>query len=220
MTAPMPSRNDRLLPDFKPNPELYPFESRWFDGPIGRMHLIDEGPRDAPVIMMCHGAPTWSFLFSELIVRLRDRYRCVAADLYGMGLSERPRNGFDYTVESHGKALEQFVAHLDLRDFILMCQDWGGPTGLAMGVACSERISGVVLGNTWFWYMAPLKFKLWSGLAPTWLGRLLLRHTDAEIRVFFPSLINRKLTPVDSVNHLDRRIDSPDLLPGCACCLT
>ncbi len=37
--------------DFTPDPELYPFESRWFDSSHGRVHYIDEGSRPAnPVV--------------------------------------------------------------------------------------------------------------------------------------------------------------------------
>jgi len=47
----------RITPDFAPDPVLYPFQSRWFEGPSGRIHYVDEGPRGAPVIVMCHGDP-------------------------------------------------------------------------------------------------------------------------------------------------------------------
>ena len=41
--------------------KLYPFESQWLDIAGVRMHFLDEGPRDAPVVLMVHGNPTWSF---------------------------------------------------------------------------------------------------------------------------------------------------------------
>jgi ferredoxin len=42
------------------NLELYPFASNWFDWTGLRMHCVNEGPRDAPVILCAHGMPTWS----------------------------------------------------------------------------------------------------------------------------------------------------------------
>jgi haloalkane dehalogenase len=69
---------------------LYPFESRWFDSSAGRVHYIDEG--SGPPILFCHGNPTWSFLYRHIVHQLRDRFRCVAADYLGFGLSERPRS--------------------------------------------------------------------------------------------------------------------------------
>lgn len=71
--------------DFTPDPQLYPFESRWFDSSRGRIHYVDEGT--GPPILLCHGNPTWSFLYRDIIVALRDRFRCVAPDYLGFGLS-------------------------------------------------------------------------------------------------------------------------------------
>ena len=52
--------------DFTPDPALYPFESRWFDSSRGRIHYVDEG--DGPPLLFCHGNPTWSFLYRDIIV--------------------------------------------------------------------------------------------------------------------------------------------------------
>ncbi|VBA39642.1 Haloalkane dehalogenase 2 [Mycobacterium innocens] len=71
-------------PVFTPDPQLYPFQSRWFDSSHGRMHYVDEG--DGPPILLCHGNPTWSFLYRNIIVALRDRFRCIAPDYLGFGL--------------------------------------------------------------------------------------------------------------------------------------
>jgi haloalkane dehalogenase len=37
----------------------WPYEPRWFDSPDGRLHYVDEGPRDAPPVVMVHGNPSW-----------------------------------------------------------------------------------------------------------------------------------------------------------------
>jgi pimeloyl-ACP methyl ester carboxylesterase len=81
--------------DFTPDPALYPFTSRWFDSSHGRLHYVDEG--NGPAIMFWHGNPTWSFLYRDIIIGLRDRFRCIAPDYLGFGLSDRP-SGFGYTI--------------------------------------------------------------------------------------------------------------------------
>ncbi|MGI8816241.1 MAG: hypothetical protein ACR2G2_13455 [Pseudonocardia sp.] len=58
--------------DFVPDPALFPFDSHWYATSAGRMHYIDEGPRDAPVIVLFHGNPMWSFLYRHIIRGLRD----------------------------------------------------------------------------------------------------------------------------------------------------
>lgn len=95
--------------DFTPDPKLYPFGSRWFDSTAGRVHYIDEG--SGPPILFCHGNPTWSFLYRHIVRALRDRFRCVAVDYPGFGLSDRP-DGYGYTVEEH--ALRQAFADHEL----------------------------------------------------------------------------------------------------------
>ena len=134
--------------DFKPSPDLYPFQSRFFDSTAGRLHYVDEG--SGQPLLLLHGNPTWSFLYRHLIRKLSGRFRCVAADQLGFGLSERPP-GFGYTPPEQAAAITELIRELDLRDLILMGHDWGGPVGLS--AACSEprRIAGLVLGNTWFW---------------------------------------------------------------------
>ncbi|MFD4441802.1 haloalkane dehalogenase [Nocardia sp. NPDC058519] len=137
-----------MLIDFTPDKALYPFESRWFDSSAGRVHYIDEG--SGIPILFCHGSPTWSFLYRKIIGELGDRFRCVAVDYPGFGLSERPP-GYGYTIAEHAAVVGELVDHLELDQFVIMGQDWGGPIGAAVGTARADRVRGLVLGNTLLW---------------------------------------------------------------------
>ena len=33
-----------------------------------RVHYIDEGPKDGPVMLLLHGMPTWSYLYRDAIL--------------------------------------------------------------------------------------------------------------------------------------------------------
>jgi haloalkane dehalogenase len=110
---------------FTPSPELFPYESRWFDHRGIRMHYVDEG--SGTPILMCHGNPTWSFLYRGVIARLRERFRCIAVDYPGFGLSDRP-DGYGYTAVEHAGMVGALADHLGLEGFVVMGQDWGGPT--------------------------------------------------------------------------------------------
>jgi haloalkane dehalogenase len=145
--------------EFTPDPGLYPFTSRWFDSAQGRVHYVDEG--SGPPILLCHGNPTWSFLYRDIIRRLRDHFRCVAPDYLGFGLSDRP-SAFGYTIAEHARVVGDFVDHLGLDGYLTMGQDWGGPIGMAVATARADRVRGVVLGNTWFWPADELSVKLFS----------------------------------------------------------
>ena len=145
--------------DFTPDPELYPFESRWFDSTQGRLHYIDEG--DGPPLLLCHGNPTWSFLYRNIVIALRDRFRCIAPDYLGFGLSDRP-SGFGYKIDEHARVVGEFVDRLGLDGYLTMGQDWGGPISMAVNVDRADRVRGIVLGNTWFWPADTLTTKLFS----------------------------------------------------------
>ncbi|MBY0289462.1 MAG: haloalkane dehalogenase [Mycobacteriaceae bacterium] len=145
--------------EFTPDPELYPFTSRWFDSSRGRVHYIDEGT--GPAIVFFHGNPTWSFLYRNIIAGLRDRFRCIAPDYLGFGLSERPSE-FTYRIDEHASVMGELVDHLELDQYLSMGQDWGGPISMAVGTDRADRVRGVVLGNTWFWPTSELSTKVFS----------------------------------------------------------
>ena len=89
-----------MVIDFAPDKKLFPFESRWYDGAGPKVHYVDEG-QGRPVLMF-HGNPTWSFLYRNVIQQLRGRFRCIAVDYPGFGLSERP-SGYGYTSAEHAE---------------------------------------------------------------------------------------------------------------------
>ena len=122
------------LPDvFQPPADLYPFESTWLDIDGFRMHYLDEGPRDAPVVLMLHGNPTWSFYYRSLVKRLSPNYRVICPDHIGCGLSDKPSaQEYGYRLEDRVKDLETFIDQLDIKEKItLIVHDWGGFIGCA-----------------------------------------------------------------------------------------
>ncbi|TQM33579.1 haloalkane dehalogenase [Nocardia bhagyanarayanae] len=187
-----------MLIDYVPDRNLYPFESRWFDSSVGRVHYIDEGT--GPPILFCHGSPTWSFLYRHIVKDLRGRYRCIALDSLGFGLSERPA-GFGYTIAEHTAILGELIDHLQLDGFVVMGQDWGGPIGLSAVTARADRVRGVVLGNTVFWPVEALANRAFSvimGSRP--MQRRILEQNFLVERVLLAEL-GRKLTPAEADHY-------------------
>ncbi|OXR44844.1 Haloalkane dehalogenase 2 [Nocardia cerradoensis] len=187
-----------MMIDFVPDKSLYPFESRWFDSSAGRMHYIDEG--SGPTILFCHGSPTWSFLYRHIVTELRDRYRCVAVDYPGFGLSERPSH-FGYTVAEVTAVLGELIDHLRLDEFIVMGQDWGGPIGLGAAVARADRVRGIVLGNTVFWPIAAMANKAFSAIMSSRpMQRRILEQNFLIERVLLSEL-GRTLTAAEAEHY-------------------
>ncbi|MBT3921667.1 MAG: alpha/beta fold hydrolase [Nitrospina sp.] len=96
---------------------------------------------------MLHGNPTWSFYYRNLILGLKDSYRCVVPDHMGMGKSDKPQD-YPYTLSQHIDNLEQLVNHLGLDDITLVVHDWGGAIGMGFAVRHPERIRRLVIFNT------------------------------------------------------------------------
>ncbi|MFP6806119.1 MAG: alpha/beta fold hydrolase [Pseudomonadales bacterium] len=129
------------------NFEFQPNYHQWQDL---RMHYIDEGPRDGPVMLLLHGMPTWSYLYRDIIPPLVEAgYRCIAPDHIGFGRSDKPLDIHWYTIARHTEILTTLITSLDLSDITLLCQDWGGPIGLAQAATMPERFSRLVIMNTW-----------------------------------------------------------------------
>lgn len=175
-------------------PGAFPFQSHYCEVLGARLHYIDEG--SGPVLLMLHGNPAWSYLYRGLVERLQGKFRCVAVDLAGFGLSEPPAN-FSYLPEDHAKLIAALLERLDLRDATLIAHDWGGPIGIAAARATDNRITRFCLGNTWAWPVnGDLHFEWFSKLLGGPIGRwAAMRHAVFVNFVMPSSMRRRKITP-------------------------
>lgn len=110
-----------------------------------RLHVVDHG--EGPVVVLVHGNPTWSFLWRKVIARL-DGFRCVAPDLLGLGLSDKPLRPRTHQLAWHVAHIEQVVRAATDEPVIVVGQDWGGPIAAGVARRLGERVAGVVFGNT------------------------------------------------------------------------
>jgi haloalkane dehalogenase len=121
-----------------------------FEGSFLRVHYLDEGPSDGPVVVLMHGEPSWCYLYRHMVPILAEAgCRVVAPDLVGFGRSDKPAEIADHTYARHvGWMTALLHDELDLRDATMVCQDWGGLIGLRLVAADPERYAGVVAANT------------------------------------------------------------------------
>ncbi len=128
----------------------YPWQGVRVDVPGGSLHVLDEGPRDAPVLLAVHGNPTWSFYWRALVRHYAGRFRVVVPDHLGCGLSSKPQDAA-YRLADHIANLERVVDALGLDDITLVVHDWGGAIGSGLAVRRPERIARMVVTNTGAW---------------------------------------------------------------------
>ncbi len=115
-----------------------------------RVHYLDEGPRDAEVTALClHGNPTWCYLYRHMIPVFVDAgVRVVAPDLIGFGRSDKPAEPGWHSFDKHRAMLMRFVEWFDLKNIMLVCQDWGGLLGLTLPHEMPERFTRLLVMNT------------------------------------------------------------------------
>ena len=135
------------LPGYRFAPNYVEVETKGV--PAVRMHYVDVGPADAPVVVLLHGQPTWSFLYRDVIEVLRGAgLRVIAPDNIGFGRSDKLTEASDYTFARHIDWVYGLITALDLRDVTLVVQDWGGPIGLSVLARDPDRFARVVATNT------------------------------------------------------------------------
>lgn len=132
----------------------YPFQPHYIDvddteGGLLRLHYVDEGLRNAPVVLMLHGEPTWSYLYRKMIpIVVNAGYRVIAPDLIGFGRSDKPSLRTDYTYQRHVDWIRALLTQLELNEITLVCQDWGGLIGLRLVAEHPDKFARVVAANT------------------------------------------------------------------------
>ncbi len=137
----------------------YPFAANYVEvsdqdaenpGGTLRVHYLDEGPTDGPVVLAMHGEPSWSYLYRKMIPLLvAGGARVIAPDLVGFGKSDKPTETSDYTYARHVAWMQEaIIDHLDIHDATFFGQDWGGLVGLRLVAENPDRFARVVIGNT------------------------------------------------------------------------
>jgi pimeloyl-ACP methyl ester carboxylesterase len=166
------------------NKELYPFKPHFITVEGHRIHYVDEGI--GATLLFVHGTPEWSFGFRDLIKNLRKNFRCVAIDLLGFGLSDKPDDA-DYTCAGHARRLTKFIDQLGIKDINIVANDFGGGISLSYVLDHTDNVNKIILFNTW---MRSLKNdKHYSGPAKivgSWLGKFLYLNMNVPVNVIMP----------------------------------
>jgi haloalkane dehalogenase len=201
---PMPDSAGTISTDWR---QLYPFQSHWMELSAGRMHYLDEAP--APpngvpfqeCLLFVHGNPTWSFHWRQLIAALRDRYRCVAPDHLGCGLSDKPVRLL--RLQDHIDHLTTFVEKLGLQRLTLVAQDWGGAIGLGTMLRRCAELDRIVLFNTGAYPPAYIPWRIRACRLPIF-GRLAVRAGNLFSRAALRMTLarRRRLEPAVEAGYL------------------
>jgi haloalkane dehalogenase len=138
--------------------EGYPFTPHYTsirtgDGSDLRIHHVDEGAGDGPIVLCMHGEPAWSYIYRKMIPLLTAAgLRVIAPDLPGFGKSDKPADREDYTYQSQVDWMSAWLIANDVKGVTFFGQDWGGAIGLRVVADHADRFDRVVVSNTGLLY--------------------------------------------------------------------
>ncbi|NRA24075.1 MAG: haloalkane dehalogenase [Oleispira sp.] len=162
-----PESRFKRLPNYQFNPNYLEVDGM-------RMHYLDEGSdknnNEQKTILMLHGEPSWSYLYRHMIpVCVAAGHRVIAPDLIGFGKSDKPTEMNDYSYANHMDWMTSLIKQLDLKNMILVCQDWGSLIGLRLAAEHEDRFDAITVGNgmlpTGDEGKLPKVFKIWRAFA-------------------------------------------------------
>ena len=127
-----------------PDPQN-PYTTRRVPVPGGDLHVIDQ-PGAEPAIVLLHGFPDDWRIYQKILPPLAPR-RAVAFDFLGHGHSARPDPP---DPAQHEAELSAVLDHLEIGKAVLAGHDAGGPVGVNVTLGNPDRISRLVLMNTYY----------------------------------------------------------------------
>ena len=85
-----------------------------------------------------------------MVSGLSDRFRCITIGYPGFGLLQAAAD-YGQWPHDHSRIVGEVLDRLELDEFSIMTQDWGGPSGLGIALQHKERLRSMVVCNTWVW---------------------------------------------------------------------
>lgn len=109
-----------------------------------RIGYRESGPPDGDPLVLVHGWAASSRMWLGTIEHLQSRYRCLALDLPGHGLSENPPIRW-HTVENYAEICRRFRDELALPPAVMIGHSMGGLLALEVAIRDPELYRGLVL---------------------------------------------------------------------------
>jgi pimeloyl-ACP methyl ester carboxylesterase len=145
-----------------------------------RLFYREAGQAEAPAVVLLHGFPASSFMFRDLIPLLADRYRVIAPDHLGFGLSDTPpAEEFGYTFDALAGLTGALLGQLGVTRYAMYVQDYGAPVGWRLALADPEAVTAVITQNG-NGYEAGFAQEFWKPVREYWAERN--PRTEAAVR--------------------------------------
>jgi haloalkane dehalogenase len=169
------------------------YEEGW--APRGEHGIyVRDYPGEEPAIVLMHGFPDNLHLYDRVVPRLSPPRRVVTFDFLGWGRSDKPHD-YQYTATNQTGDLDAVIAHLGLEIVVLVAHDASGPPAIDWALDNQERVSALVLLNTYYGWVPSLRppeaILLFSVPIVRSLARLVVVNSDALDRRLFTWQVGR-----------------------------
>src|SRR6185312_15079082 len=178
-----------------------------------RMAYVDEGDGDA--IVFAHGNPTSSYLWRNVMPHLEGLGRLVAADMIGMGGSDKlhPSGPDRYNYAEQRDYLFALWDALDLGDKVtLVLHDWGSALGFDWANQHRDRLAGiaymeaVAMPIDWSDFPGPMRNIFQGFRSPE--GESMVLEQNVFVEQVLPASVRRTLTD-EEMNHYRKPFRNP-----------
>ena len=161
-----------------------------------RIHHLDEGDPNAPLVLLLHGQPSWSYLYRKMVPLLvASGLRVIAPDYPATASGQTGAR--ELQLSTAGRLDGAMAEANDFGDITLFGQDWGGLIGLQLVADHPDRFARVVMGNTGL----PLN----TSLDQQTVDRVMAFREDGE-RISFPGMVR-------AISRLRSLGSDPDAYP-------
>ena len=145
-------------------------EIRYATEKVGDLEIFyrEAGDPEKPSLVLLHGFPTSSQMYSKVLDGLKDDYHLIAPDYPGFGMSSVPSpKEFTYSFDGLAEVVDTFLEQKKVSKYALMIHDYGAPIGFRIATAHPERVTGFVImnGNA---YEEGLSEKGWEPIFDYW----------------------------------------------------
>ena len=110
-----------------------------------KIHYTSLG--SGPLMVMMHGFPDYWYTWRYQMEALSEDYQCVAIDLRGYNLSDKPKGVDDYAMDILVGDVVAVIKHLGRERAIVVGHDWGGAIAWSFAMARPEMLGRLIILN-------------------------------------------------------------------------
>jgi pimeloyl-ACP methyl ester carboxylesterase len=171
-----------------------------------RVRFRDEGPTDAPAVVLIHGFASSLETWTAVTPTLRDRFRVVSLDLKGFGWTDRPEG--DYSPEAQARLVLALMDERGVERAAVVAHSYGSSVALQMALLRPERVTRLALYDAWvyssqlpaFFHVARAE-GVGEAMFATWYGE----RTEERLALAFHDQRHVTMELVDDVERALRR---------------